>query len=112
MNLERIMERLFSADGIRGKTDYGILSPESLERLGMVLAIWWKESASTPEILIGSDTRESSERIKQRLVVGFTRGCKSYRCRHFNHTGYLFFDPSHRRVLWGHFDFRISFTCH
>jgi len=74
MNFESKMEKLFSADGIRGKTDYGILSPESLERLGMVLAIWWKESASTPEILIGSDTRESSERIKQRLVVGLTRG--------------------------------------
>ena len=36
------MGKLFSADGICGKTDYGILSSESLERLGMVLAIWWK----------------------------------------------------------------------
>jgi len=68
------MEKLFSADGIRGKTDYGILSPESLERLGTVLAIWWKELAATPEILVGRDTRESSERIKQHLVTGLIRG--------------------------------------
>jgi phosphoglucosamine mutase len=68
------MKKLFSADGIRGKTDYGILSPESLERLGMVLAIWWKELSPAPEILVGSDTRESSERIKQRLAMGLTRG--------------------------------------
>jgi phosphoglucosamine mutase len=68
------MEKLFSADGIRGRTDYGILSPESLERLGMVLAIWWREMSPVPEILIGNDTRESSERIKQRLATGITRG--------------------------------------
>ena len=68
------MKRLFSADGIRGKTDHGILSPESLERLGMVLAIWWRDLSPTPEILVGSDTRESSERIKQRLAMGLTRG--------------------------------------
>ena len=68
------MGKLFSADGIRGKTDYGVLSPESLERLGSVLAIWWRESTPAPEILIGSDTRESSERIKHHLVMGLTRG--------------------------------------
>lgn len=68
------MDKLFSADGIRGKTDYGILSSESLERLGMALAIWWKESSASPEILIGRDTRESGERIKQHLVKGLTRG--------------------------------------
>jgi len=67
-------EKLFSADGIRGRTDYGILSPESLERLGMALAIWWKESSPNPEILIGRDTRESGERVKQHLVRGLTRG--------------------------------------
>ncbi len=37
------MNQLFSADGIRGRIDYGILSSESLERLGMALAIWWKD---------------------------------------------------------------------
>src|SRR5215208_1362183 len=68
------MKKLFSADGIRGKTDTGILSPESLERLGMVLAIWWRQMSPAPEVLIGSDTRKSSERIKQRLAMGLTRG--------------------------------------
>jgi phosphoglucosamine mutase len=68
------MEKLFSADGIRGKTDYGILSPESLERLGMALAIWWRQLAPNPEILLGRDTRESGERVKQHLVRGLTRG--------------------------------------
>ena len=68
------MEKLFSADGIRGRTDNGILSPESLERLGMALAVWWKESSASPDVLIGRDTRESGERIKQHLVKGLTRG--------------------------------------
>ncbi len=68
------MYKLFSADGIRGRVDSGILSSESLERLGLALAIWWRETTPHPEILIGRDTRESGERIKQRLVMGLTRG--------------------------------------
>ncbi len=68
------MEKLFSADGIRGKADGGILSPQDLERLGTALAVWWKEFTPSPQILIGKDTRESGQRIKQRLVMGLTRG--------------------------------------
>jgi len=68
------MNQLFSADGIRGRIDYGILSSESLERLGMALAIWWKDQGPSPTVLIGRDTRESGERIKQHLVKGLTRG--------------------------------------
>ena len=68
------MDKLFSADGIRGKIDQGILSSESLERLGMALAIWWKSQDRSARILIGRDTRESGERIKQHLVKGLTRG--------------------------------------
>ncbi len=68
------MDKLFSADGIRGKIDHGILSSESLERLGIALAIWWKGQDRSAKILIGRDTRESGERIKQHLVKGLTRG--------------------------------------
>lgn len=68
------MGKLFSADGIRGKIDYGILSSESLERLGVALAIWWQRQVNSPKILIGKDTRESGERIKQHLVNGLIRG--------------------------------------
>ena len=68
------MDKLFSADGIRGRIDYGILSSESLERLGMALAIWWESQDYSAKILIGRDTRESGERIKQHLVKGLTRG--------------------------------------
>ncbi len=68
------MDKLFSADGIRGKIDQGILSSESLERLGMALAIWWKSQDRSARILLGRDTRESGERIKQHLVKGLTRG--------------------------------------
>jgi phosphoglucosamine mutase len=72
--MEDNMGRLFSADGIRGRIDYGILSSESLERLGRVLAIWWKSQDCSAKILIGRDTRESGERIKQHLVKGLTHG--------------------------------------
>jgi phosphoglucosamine mutase len=68
------MGKLFSADGIRGRVDHGVLSSTSLERLGYALAVWWKEQDSSPKILIGKDTRESGERIKQHLVKGLTRG--------------------------------------
>ena len=68
------MGKLFSADGIRGRIDIGILSPESLEKLGIALAVWWKAQSNSPKILIGKDTRESGERIKQHLVKGLNRG--------------------------------------
>ena len=68
------MDKLFSADGIRGRIDYGILSSESLERLGRALAIWWESQDHSAKVLIGRDTRESGERIKQHLVKGLTRG--------------------------------------
>jgi phosphoglucosamine mutase len=68
------MHKLFSADGIRGKIDYGILSSESLERLGMALAIWWRSQDPSAKVLIGRDTRESGERIKQHLVKGLISG--------------------------------------
>lgn len=68
------MGKLFSADGIRGKIDRGILSSESLERLGIALAIWWKSRDNSPKILIGKDTRESGERITQHLVKGLIHG--------------------------------------
>jgi phosphoglucosamine mutase len=68
------MGKLFSADGIRGKVDHGILSSTSLERLGIALAAWWKGQNNSAKILIGRDTRESGERISQHLVKGLIHG--------------------------------------
>lgn len=66
--------RLFSADGIRGNIDRHPLRREDIERLGRVMAFWLRQYTSTPFFLIGTDTRESSQRIKVSLVDGLARG--------------------------------------
>lgn len=66
--------RLFSADGIRGIVDKHPLRREDMERLGRVLAVWLRQYAHAPTFLIGTDTRESNQRLKAALVDGLTRG--------------------------------------
>ncbi len=68
------MGNLFSADGIRGIIDKPPLRREDIERIGRVLAEWLRQYASVPEFLVGTDTRESNQRLKAALVEGLTRG--------------------------------------
>lgn len=67
------MKRLFGADGIRGKIDQYPFRTEDQIRLGQSLADWWLDRASKPILLIGTDTRESNQRIKSALVDGITK---------------------------------------
>jgi phosphoglucosamine mutase len=67
------MKQLFGADGIRGKIDQKPFRTEDLSRLGNSLAQWWLDRTSTPILLIGTDTRESNQRIKAALVGGLTK---------------------------------------
>jgi len=68
------MKKLFGADGIRGKVDQYPFQPEDLNRLGRCLAAWWLDRAPSPTILLGTDTRETSQWMKTALVDGLTRG--------------------------------------
>ncbi len=67
------MKRLFGADGIRGKIDQYPFRTEDQIRLGQSLADWWLDRVSKPILLIGTDTRESNQRIKAALADGLTK---------------------------------------
>jgi phosphoglucosamine mutase len=67
------MKMLFGADGIRGKIDQYPFRVEDQIRLGQSLANWWLDRTSNPILLIGTDTRESNQRIKAALVDGLTK---------------------------------------
>lgn len=67
------MKRLFGADGIRGIIDQYPFRPGDLALFGQSLAHWWLEQEQKPVILLGTDTRESNQRIKRPLVDGLTQ---------------------------------------
>jgi phosphoglucosamine mutase len=67
------MKKLFGADGIRGKIDQYPFRSEDQIRLGQSLANWWLDRTSKPILLVGTDTRESNQRIKMALVDGLTK---------------------------------------
>lgn len=68
------MNNLFGADGIRGMIGRRPLRPEDTERLGRVVASWLRHEDSAPAFLIGTDTRESCQRLKAALIDGLARG--------------------------------------
>ena len=67
------MGKLFGADGIRGVIDRYPFRMEDLDRLGYSFASWWLERSPQPGVLIGTDTRESNQRIKVALVKGLSQ---------------------------------------
>jgi phosphoglucosamine mutase len=67
------MKQLFGADGIRGRIDQYPFRVEDQIRLGQALAWWWLARGPDPVLLVGTDTRESNQRIKAALVDGLTK---------------------------------------
>ncbi len=66
------MRKLFGTDGIRGKT-YSELSKELAYKVGYCLVCALKErGAESPRVLMGMDTRESSEVLATQLENGIT----------------------------------------
>ncbi|HEU4711348.1 MAG TPA: phosphoglucosamine mutase [Pyrinomonadaceae bacterium] len=65
------MRRLFGTDGIRGEAGKFPLDAPTVNAIGFSLARHL--SKTTPEIIVGRDTRESGEWIEQALVEGATR---------------------------------------
>ena len=66
--------KLFSADGIRGIIGKPPLRREDVERLGRALTVWLRQYTSAPPFLLGTDTRESSQRLKSALADGLVHG--------------------------------------
>ncbi len=65
------MKKLFGTDGIRGVAGQSPLDPTTIHAVGLALA---HHLGSSPRVLIGQDTRESSDWIAATLTAGLTAG--------------------------------------
>src|SRR5512142_3541717 len=65
------MKKLFGTDGIRGVAGQSPLDPGTIRAVGLALA---HHLGSSPHVLIGQDTRESSDWIAATLTAGLTAG--------------------------------------
>jgi phosphoglucosamine mutase len=67
------MKKLFGTDGIRAVAGQPPLDDRTIHAIGLALATTLKQSQSQPRILLGMDTRESSEHIAGILTAGLTQ---------------------------------------
>jgi phosphoglucosamine mutase len=65
------MKKLFGTDGIRGIAGQSPLDPATIHAVGLALA---HHLGNSPRVLIGQDTRESSDWIAAALTAGLTTG--------------------------------------
>ena len=65
------MKKLFGTDGIRAVAGQSPLDPRTVHAIGIALA---KSLGESPKVLLGMDTRESSEQIAGTLTDGLTAG--------------------------------------
>ena len=72
MDVEKdLMKKLFGTDGIRGVAGQFPLDPTTIHAVGLVLA---NHLGDSPRVLIGEDTRESSDWIAAALTAGLAAG--------------------------------------
>ena len=66
-------KRYFGTDGIRGRTNSGVMTAETALRLGMAAARFFRRSDERRHtVVIGKDTRLSGYMIENALTAGFT----------------------------------------
>jgi phosphoglucosamine mutase len=68
------MKKLFGTDGIRAVAGEAPLDPRTIYAIGLALATTLKAGSETPRVLLGMDTRESSEGIAATLTAGLDAG--------------------------------------
>ncbi len=68
------MKKLFGTDGIRGIAGQSPLDPKTVYAIGLALAHSLKATATLPKVLLGQDTRESSDWIAATLTAGLDAG--------------------------------------
>ena len=68
------MKKLFGTDGIRGIAGQPPLDPTTVYAIGVALAHSLKAAAPVPKVLLGQDTRESSDWIAATLTAGLDAG--------------------------------------
>ena len=66
-------KRYFGTDGIRGRTNSGVMTADTALRLGMAAARFFRRSEDRRHtVVIGKDTRLSGYMIENALTAGFT----------------------------------------
>ncbi len=68
------MKKLFGTDGIRGVAGQPPLDGPTVHAIGLALAHTLKATTPSPRVLLGMDTRESSDSIAAILTAGLTAG--------------------------------------
>ena len=68
------MKKLFGTDGIRAVAGLAPLDDRTVFAIGRALAITLRATQSAPRVLLGMDTRESSEHLAGVLTAGLTAG--------------------------------------
>jgi phosphoglucosamine mutase len=68
------MKKLFGTDGIRGVAGQPPLDGPTVHAIGLALAHTLKKTTPSPRVLMGMDTRESSDSIAAILTAGLTAG--------------------------------------
>ena len=66
------MKKFFGTDGIRAVAGQPPLDPRTIHAIGLALATTLKASTPLPRVLMGMDTRESSDWIAAALTAGLT----------------------------------------
>jgi phosphoglucosamine mutase len=62
----------FGTDGIRGRTNVGVMTPDMAMRVGMAAGAHFVRGGHKHRVVIGKDTRISGYMIENALVAGFT----------------------------------------
>lgn len=68
------MKKLFGTDGIRGVAGQAPLDSPTIHAIGLALARSLQSGSQPPRVLLGMDTRESSEGIAATLTAGLMTG--------------------------------------
>ena len=69
------MRKLFGTDGIRAVAGEAPLDPRTIHAIGLALAHLLGRDGTRPRLVLGMDTRESSEWIGATLAAGLCEGC-------------------------------------
>lgn len=68
------MRKLFGTDGIRAVAGEAPLDPRTIHAVGLALAHTLSRSPASPRVILGMDTRESSEWISTTIANGLREG--------------------------------------
>ena len=64
--------KLFGTDGIRGRTNAGVMTAATAMRVGQAAGTYFVRGGHRHRVVIGKDTRLSGYMMESALVAGFT----------------------------------------